>query len=45
LTRDISKLVQRIGMIWPDGENLAVERLGVCQPPGTVVLNRDLKRL
>jgi hypothetical protein len=37
--------VQRIGMVGLHRENLAVERLGVRQPPGLVMLNRDLKRL
>jgi len=45
LTRNISKLVQRIRMVWLNGEDLAEERLGVRQPPGTVVLDRDLKGL
>jgi hypothetical protein len=32
-------------MIWMDREDLPLKRLGFGQPPGLVVLRRDLKRL
>lgn len=38
LLSDDAKEVQRIGMVGFRGENLAVERLGLTEPPGLVVL-------
>ena len=43
LMRDDSEQVQRIGMPRIHGEDLPVDRLRLTQPPGLVMLERDLK--
>jgi len=45
LVGDETEKVQRSGMVWLHLQDLAVERLGIRQPPCPVVLGRDLERL
>ena len=45
LVSDETEEVQRAGMVWLRRKDPAVERLGFCQAPSLVALNRDLKRL
>jgi len=42
---DDTEEVQRVHLRWLRGQDLAVNRLGLRQPPGSVMLNRNLKRL
>jgi hypothetical protein len=43
LMSDDAEQVQRFRVLGLGGEDLAVERFGVRQPPALVVLNRKLK--
>ena len=45
LVRDDAEEVQGVGVVWLHREDLAVERLGIGQATGLVMLNRDLKCL
>jgi hypothetical protein len=45
LLSDDAKQVKRVRVVGLRCEDLTVERFGIRQPPGLMVLNRDLKRL
>jgi hypothetical protein len=45
LVSDETEVVERVGVVWLDRQDLTIKRLGVGQPPFVLTLEREFEGL